>query len=367
MPVLKASDPLPERPVVIALYGDPGSAKTTLGNTAEKAIVIDFDRGISRSLHRQDAVIVDSWNDVVAEEQAGTFKGYKTVVIDTAKAALDDFLMSYVVQRNFKLKTNKLQAFGEVGDEFKLFLNNRRNEGADVIIIAHSKKDEDTKKMVMDITGQSMKLVERVADQIGYVSFVNNARTIQWTPTDLTIGKNTAGLPTMSIPEKGDPSLKTFMANVIAEVKKSIVSMSEAQKEALDKAEAFRANIEAAGSIGDLGMIVPAMLELPKVLQVQCIQMMEKRGLALIPKFKTAKELNEALAFYLQKPLSVTKELQAAMKQVQDAEKFTFNKEKKVFEAPPPPPPADDENLKKAIPGASITDGAPATQELQFS
>lgn len=369
MPVLKASDPLPERPVVIAIYGDPGSAKTTLGNTADNPIVIDFDRGISRSLHRRDAVIVNSWHDVVAEEQAGTFKGYKTVVIDTAKAALDDFLMSYVVERNFRLKTNKLQAFGEIGDEFKLFLNNRRNEGADVIIIAHAKKDDDTKKIVMDITGQSMKLVERVADQIGYVSFVNNTRTIQWSPTDLTIGKNTASLPTMSIPDKADPALKVFMAGVIDAVKKSIVSMSEAQKEALDKLESFKANIENAASFEELGMILPAVAELPVALQAQCKQFMESRGLQLIPAIKKVDVLNAALALFLSKPLQVTKPLMDAMKAVQDKHQFTFDKEKKVFSAPEKPK-ADDKDLKQAIPGASITDPpvtATAPQELQFS
>lgn len=240
MPILKADEPLPERPVVIALYGEPGSCKTTLGNTAEKVLVLDFDRGVSRSFHRQDTLIINSWQDILDEEKAGTFKQYKTVVIDTAKAALDDFLMSFVVGRDYKLKGNKLKAYGELGDEFKIFLNNRRNEGLDVIIIAHAKKDEDTKKSIPDVTGQSYQLILRVADQVGYVSFVNNDRNIQWTPTDLTVGKNTANLPTMKVPDKADPALKTFMADVITSVKSSIVNMSESQKEALEKSNAMQ-------------------------------------------------------------------------------------------------------------------------------
>lgn len=240
MPILKADEPLPERPVVIALYGEPGSCKTTLGNTAEKVLVLDFDRGVSRSFHRQDTLIINSWQDILDEEKAGTFKQYKTVVIDTAKAALDDFLMSFVVGRDYKLKGNKLKAYGELGDEFKIFLNNRRNEGLDVIIIAHAKKDEDTKKSIPDVTGQSYQLILRVADQVGYVSFVNNDRNIQWTPTDLTVGKNTANLPTMKVPDKADPALRTFMADVITNVKSSIVNMSESQKEALEKSNAMQ-------------------------------------------------------------------------------------------------------------------------------
>jgi hypothetical protein len=267
MPLLKASDPLPERPVVITLYGEPGSCKTTLGNTSENVVVLDFDRGVSRSALRQDTVVINSWNDVIEEEKAGTFKNYKTVVIDTAKAALDDFLMSYVVTKDYKLKTNKLKAYGEIGDEFKLFLNNRRNEGLDVIIIAHAKKDEDTKRSIPDVTGQSYQLILRVSDQVGYVSFVNNERNIQWSPTDLTIGKNTANLPSMQIPDKATPDFKFFMANVIANVKKSIVSIGEAQAEALKKSEVLQKEIESVLEVEDLNLILPLFLELPKALQ----------------------------------------------------------------------------------------------------
>ncbi len=267
MPILKANEPLPERPVVIALYGEPGSCKTTLGNTAEEVLVLDFDRGVSRSFHRQDTLIINSWNDVVEEERAGTFKKYKTVVIDTAKAALDDFLMSFVIERDYKLKTNKLKAYGELGDEFKLFLNNRRSEGLDVIIIAHAKKDEDTKKSIPDVTGQSYQLILRVADQVGFVSFVNNVRTIQWTPTDLTVGKNTANLPTMQVPDKSNPDLKTFMAGVIASVKGSIVSMSEEQREALEKSAKIQDELTAVDAPEKLTELLVKVHSLPEYLK----------------------------------------------------------------------------------------------------
>lgn len=240
MPLVKANQAMPERPVVIVIYGDPGASKTTLGNTAQDVIVLDFDRGVSRSFYRRDTIIIDKWEDVIEEETKGTFKGYKTVVIDTAKAALDDFLMSYVTRIDHKLKTNKLRAYGEIGDQFKLFLNNRRAEGMDVIIIAHAKKDEDTKRAIPDVTGQSYQLLLRIADQVGYVTFINNNRNISWSPTDLTVGKNTANLPQIDIPSKEDPSLKTFMARVIDDVKKSISQMSEEQLEAMKIMDAYQ-------------------------------------------------------------------------------------------------------------------------------
>jgi hypothetical protein len=342
MPLLKANEPLPQRPVVIAIYGEPGSCKTTLGNTSNQVVVLDFDRGVSRSLFRQDTVIVNSWDDVIAEEQAGTFKNYKTVVIDTAKAALDDFLMSYVVKRDFKLKTNKLKAYGEIGDEFKLFLNNRRTEGLDVVIIAHAKKDEDTKKSIPDVTGQSYQLILRVADQVGYVSFQNNHRNIQWSPTDLTIGKNTANLPMMQVPDKTDPALKHFMANVIEQVKGSIVAINEAQEEAMKKFESIQQSINDASSFEDLGLIITVLNEQPTYLKLQGMQLMQNKGVEFITAVTTADGLNEALSFYLTNNCR-TNEAQSAMKQVQEKLGLKFDKSTAKFFAPTPEPPVADE------------------------
>lgn len=255
MPILKKNEPLPERPVVITLYGEPGSGKTSLGNTAADVLVLDADRGVSRSLNRQDTLVIDSWEDVEREQKANTLDSYKTIVIDTAKAVLDDFLMSYVIKRDFKLKTNKLKAYGEIGDEFKLFVNYCRIAGKDLIILAHAKKDEDTKKIIPDVTGQSYQLILRISDQVGYTSFVNNVRTIQWTPTDLTVGKNTADLPTMNVPGKAEPAMKTFMADVITAVKTSIVSMSEEQRLALEQSDKLQeelATVESPAALTEL-------------------------------------------------------------------------------------------------------------------
>jgi hypothetical protein len=274
MPILKANEPLPERPVVIGYYGEPGVRKTSIAHTADTPLLIDFDRGVARSYGRKDAIIVDNWEEVMKYEQEGLYKNYRTIIIDTAKAALDDFLMSYVVRQDFKLAKNKLQAYGAIGDAFKLFLNNRRTEGADVIIIAHSKKDEDTKKMIPDITGQSYNLMLRVSDQIGFVSTKNNQASIQWYPSDITVGKNTANLPEAVIPDKSDPAFKTFMTDIIARVKSSIVEMNEAQREALEKSEKFQKEIAKVKNAEGMNLVLPAVQQLPKYLRDPLIQLM---------------------------------------------------------------------------------------------
>ena len=269
MPIVKQTESLGHRPVIAVLYGDPGICKTSLANTCDNPLLLDFDRGVQRSYGRKDTLVLDNWEDVVKEEQAGSFKGYKTIIIDTAKAALDDFLMVYVCNQDYKLKTNKLKAYGAIGDAFKLFVNNRRSEGVDIVIIAHAKKDEDTKRHIPDVTGQSYQLLMRIADQVGYITMENNQRVISFDPTDLTVGKNVAGLGKLPIPAKESEAWKGYGAGIIQAVKEALSSMDEAQREALEKSAKFQeelAKIETPDELNDFLAVVneqPDYLKIP--------------------------------------------------------------------------------------------------------
>ena len=229
--IIKANESFPERPVIITLYGTPGVGKTSVACTAENPILVDCDRGADRACFRADTLIASKWSDVTDQEKE--FAGYKTCVLDTAKAILDDYLMVYVVEKDYKLKTNKLKAYGAIGDEFKVFTNQRRSEASDIVVIAHAKeeKDGDITKFSPDITGQSKDLILRISDQVGFVTMVNNKRVITFDPTDRTIGKNVARIEPIEIPNEKDPAYKTFMADIIAQVKAAIRKQSEQQIE----------------------------------------------------------------------------------------------------------------------------------------
>lgn len=235
MAIIKKTDVFPKRPVIIVIYGTPGVGKTSLFNTSKNPILLDCDRGADRSINRQDTIVANSWKEVLQDEVE--IKNYSTLGIDTAKATLDDFLMTHVIEQDYKLKTNKLKAYGAIGDEFKLFVNRRRNEGVDIVVIAHAKEDKDGDiiKLSPDVTGQSKDLLLRIADQVGFLTMVNNKRTLTFEPTDKTVGKNVAKLPTMEVPDETDPSFPTFMAEIIEKVKDSIQRQTEEQKEALNK------------------------------------------------------------------------------------------------------------------------------------
>lgn len=240
MPIVKANEPLGPRPVIITIYGDPGIGKTSLINTAKKPLVIDGDRGISRAILRKDALVIDRWEEVQVLEKEGAFKPFCTIGVDTPKAILDDYMMSYVMRQDAKLRGNKLWAYGAIGDEFKLFINNRRQDMADLVNICHAKKDDDTKRMVPDVTGQSYQLILRVSDMIGYYTIHNGKRMLYFDPTESTVGKNVACLPPIEVPDKTDPAFRTFLADIIERVRTAIASQSEEQLEAMQKSEIYQ-------------------------------------------------------------------------------------------------------------------------------
>ena len=237
MALIKKGEAMPERPIIIVIYGTPGAGKTSLSNTSKNPILLDCDRGADRSVHRKDVLLVKNWNEVLTDEEH--IKGHSTLIIDTAKAVLDDFLMNYVIKEDYKLAKNKLKAYGAIGEEFKLFVNRQREKNIDIIILAHSKdeKDGDLVKISPDVTGQSKDLVLRIADQVGFLTIENNKRVINFEPTDKTIGKNVARLDKLEIPDERDPSFVDFMDTVIKNVKESISTRDGQQQKILAESE----------------------------------------------------------------------------------------------------------------------------------
>lgn len=285
MPIIKKSEVMPERPVIIVLYGTPGTGKTSLANTANNPILIDTDRGSDRASNRVDTLMASKWLDIENEKEA--IKAYDTVVVDTAKALLDDYLSDYVVTQNYKLRSNGLKRFGEMAEKFKEFVNFLRQNQSDIIFVCHDKEqtEGDIIKHSPECTGQSKDLLLRIADQVGYVTMVNGQRTIVFDPTDTTIGKNVAQIPPMRIPDVNSVEFPTCMAEIISKVKKSLVGKSEAQKEAQEQLDSAREKLKSAKTIDDANELISITKTLPKPMQSafskKVVEEMKKLGFVI--------------------------------------------------------------------------------------
>lgn len=267
MPIIKKNDITPERPVIIVLYGVPGSGKTSLATTAENPLVIDTDRGFDRAVQRVDTLTAQKWQDVTSEYE--TIKGYKTIIVDTAKSTLDDFIAAYVCEQNYKLKSNALKRFGQMAEEFKQFVNFLRSNGSDIIFICHDKETQegDTIKHAPDCTGQSKDLLIRIADQVGYVFIQNKQRVINFEPLDNFVGKNVAQLGMVQIPDAPSKEFDTCMADIIKTVKQSIQSKSEAQRKAQEQLAALREQLAEADTEEAVDALMKAAKDLPDILK----------------------------------------------------------------------------------------------------
>lgn len=284
MPLIRKNDIVPERPIIMVLYGTPGTGKTSLATTASAPLLIDTDRGFDRAVQRPDLVLSAScWEDIFNEEivgkyvmvgkqqvwKPGVIGECKTIVVDTAKAMLDDYLSAYAVKMDYKLEKNSLKRYGTIGDLFKNFVNILRQNGSDIIFICHDKETQegDVIKHSPDCTGQSKDLLIRIADQVGYICKENGKRIIKFEPMDTRLGKNVAGLPDMWIPDYGTAEFDTYMADIIREVKTSIYSKTEEQAEAQKKIEEAREKLSKASSIEDANALVDVAHGLAKVHQ----------------------------------------------------------------------------------------------------
>lgn len=268
MPIIHKDDVAPERPVVIVIYGSPGSGKTSIATTAENPLIIDSDRGYDRAVQRVDTLCANEWTEVIAN--AAEFRNYKTIICDTAKAMLDDFLSEYVCRMDGRLRTNTLKRFGRMGDEFKTFVATLRSNGSDIVFICHDKEtaEGDVIKHSPDCTGQSKDLLLRIADQVGYVSVINGTRHISFEPNDNFIGKNVAQIPITEIPEATTPEFSTFMADIIKKVKSSIQSKSEAQRKANEMLTRLRAELDMVDNEETAAKLLLECKDLPQIMKV---------------------------------------------------------------------------------------------------
>lgn len=276
MPIVKKNDVLPERPVIIVLYGVPGSGKTSVATTADNPLLIDCDRGADRAVQRCDTIMAKCWKDIDSERES--MKDYKTIVVDTAKSMIDDYLSQYAIDNNHKLKTNTLKRFGQMGEDFKEFVNFLRSNGSDIVFICHDKEtaDGDVIKHSPDCTGQSKDLLVRIADQVGYVFIQNGKRSISFAPLDNFVGKNVAGLGTVVIPDYGTTEFDTYMSDIISKVKISIQEKGEAQAKANEQLAAIREQLAAAMTDEDILALMEATKLLPKIMRVPFFSEMQK-------------------------------------------------------------------------------------------
>lgn len=229
--ILKANEPITVEHLIATVYAAPGLGKTSLGYTAEKALLLDFDNGAYRSGNRGDTVPVKSWADVSGITK-DDLAPYKTLVLDTAGRALDH-LAADIIAGNPKLGRGgalTLQGFGELKARFTAFTKLIRSFGLDIVLLVHADEQKSGDDIIerLDAQGGSKNEIYKVSDLMGRLKIEGGKRVLNFSPTDTAFGKNPAGFPKLDVPNFA--AQPQFMAKVISDTKAALNKQTEAQQ-----------------------------------------------------------------------------------------------------------------------------------------
>lgn len=226
--LIQPTDTIEVKQICCLIYGQPGSRKSSLAQTAEEPVTLAFDPGIYRAYGRKAAVLFDTWADVLEFDT----RPYKTINVDTIGMCLDK-LSAAIIQDNPKngnrLGGLSLPGYGILKTQFANWITTCKARGQDLVFVAHEKAERqgDDVYYCPDIVGGSYNTMMNHADAVGYMHFDKGKRVIDFSPTDQWMAKvPPCGWGQIALPDfHAEPD---FLARLLAEAKASMGKISEA-------------------------------------------------------------------------------------------------------------------------------------------
>lgn len=265
--IIRAAEPITVDRLNLTIYAAPGLGKTSIAFTAEAPLLLDFDRGVHRAANRRDAVQVNTWQDVTSIT-AEDLEDYSTIVVDTAGRALD-LLTVDILRRNPKMGYGgslSLQGYGQLKSEFSAWLKTINAFGKDVVLIAHMDEQRKGDEVIerLDVQGSSKNEIYKTADAMARLSIVDGRRTLNFSPTDTSFGKNPGQLDPIVVPHPDKPEFSTFLAGVITRIKARLNEQTEEQRVAQEALEAWRLKLETADTADAINALLPTAKDAPR-------------------------------------------------------------------------------------------------------
>ena len=224
--LIQPTDTIEVSQVAALLYGQPGSRKSSLAQTAEAPITFAFDPGIYRAFGRKAAVLFDSWSDVLSFDASP----YRTIVVDTIGMCLDKLSLAIIesdAKAGNRLGGLTLQGYGKLKAQFANWVAGVRAKGQDLVFIAHEKAERfgDEVYYCPDIVGGSYNTLMNHCDIVGYMHFENGKRVLDFAPTDRWMAKvPPCGWTQIALPDF--EQRPAFLGELLAEAKASMGRVS---------------------------------------------------------------------------------------------------------------------------------------------
>jgi hypothetical protein len=345
--LIQHDEPLLVENIVVVLFGDPGTGKSSLVFTAENPLTFDFDRGLQRAVNRKASVRFETWADALAFMETDTIEkeGIKTLGIDTGGTMLDDYVARHILGMGVKGVDNGagglgLRGYGVMKDVSAKFFVKCKEKKVDIIFVCHSKKEDDgdMKKFFPAMTGGSYDIIMSKADLVGFMEMKQDKVTLDFNPTERHTGKNCAMFSKMEIPHFSTPEYATYMGKIISKTKEHMRRHNEAQVIAVAAVDQIKEQIENTSSIEELEPINKLIEALSPAYKAQAAHLFNKHYAELwalenidVSAEKTLYWFSQISAKISELPSSVRAELQEPFKKLMDSANVFFDKTSSSF------------------------------------
>jgi len=271
--IIEATDAIEISQIRMLIFGQPGIGKSSLGNTAEEPLSLDFDKGAHRAQNRKRTVSIDAWEDVQELMRMEDFlRRHKTIVLDTVGRCLDVMSVAIISENSkFGYAGNlSQQGWGVLKGRFRTWMAQLATLGIDVVMLAHDKEDKsgDVKNIRPDIQGGSYGEVLKVADFVGYYCMAGKDRTLDFSPTEQYVGKNPAGWQPFKVPSI--IKAPKFLAALMVEGRQALGKLSEESAAIASKVAEWQAEIDGFATVEQINESLPKIKTLaPPILLEQ--------------------------------------------------------------------------------------------------
>lgn len=262
--IVPASEPITIENIVLTIYAAPGLGKSSLSFTADKPLMLDFDKGAHRAATRGDSVSVSNWSDI-SQMTAEDLAPYSTIIVDTAGRALDA-LASDIIAGNPKAGRGDgsltLQGYGTLKSRFAQWQSFLRSLKKDLVLICHmdEQKNGDETQERIDAQGASRNEIYKSSDAMCRIRLDGkDQRYLDFDPRQGGFGKNPAQLPKIAFPDpRQNPRV---LADVISQIKGAVNKMTEQQADARKEQDAWDEAIAGASTVDEFNTLMKLSLE----------------------------------------------------------------------------------------------------------